>query len=242
MENSRHITANTHNLPVPLELLYHAVTILSCRSRKDLAKPGGLVPSARQNLSAAQIVAILEEEVPGSNRLPLLPYVPYAVSLSVSTCYRQIRHTRVLSFKIRSRKLVLQNLRHLKNMSEYYWSAAVMAELARKSLVETRSLGWGESREGVTDGTVSLSAARQDLLGRDQSRRQSYSGPGYANGDDQQLDNNWHSTSMLDIDSMLASQDFASQFEDLDGLLDANLELNMPTFFPEMDTSNFWDM
>ena len=127
-------------------------------------------------------------------------------------------------------------------MSEYYWSAAVMAELARKSLVETRSFGWGESREGVAEGTSTLSAARQDLLSRDQSRRQSYSGPGYANGDEQQLNNTWQSTNMLDIDSMLASQDFAWQFEDLDGLLDANLELNMPTFFPEMDSSNLWDM
>jgi hypothetical protein len=127
-------------------------------------------------------------------------------------------------------------------MSEYYWSAAVMAELARKSLVETRSFGWGELREGVGEGTVTFSAVRQDLLGRDQSRRQSYSGTGYANGDEQQLDDNWHASNMLDTDSLLASHDFAWQFEDLDGLLDANLELNMPTFFPEMDPNNLWEI
>jgi hypothetical protein len=127
-------------------------------------------------------------------------------------------------------------------MSEYYWSAAVMAELARKSLVETRNFGWGESHEGVGERAGALSAARQDLIRRDQSRRQSYNGTGYANGDEQQLDNTWNSSNMLDIDSMLASQDFAWQLEDLDGLLDANLELNMPTFFPEMDLNNLWDM
>ena len=122
-----------------MELFYHAVAILSCRLRVNTSDYNDLVPSTRQSLSSSQIASIIDED--SSHKLVLLPHVPYAISLSLSTAYRQIRHSKVPKFQIRARQLVLKNHRHLQDMSEVFWSAAVMAELARKSLIETSEIG-----------------------------------------------------------------------------------------------------
>jgi len=97
-----------------------------------------LIGHSRQSFSALEITNILSNDI--ASELTILPWVPYAVSLSLSTMYRQVRHSRVLNHRKRALDRVEKNYSHLQKLKDFSWSATLMAELARKALLETGDL------------------------------------------------------------------------------------------------------
>lgn len=118
-------------------------------------------------------------------------------------------------------------------MSEPFWAAAVMAELTRKALVETRGVVQSDTQNiEVGEPNSSEDAVHREVQ-RTYSRRHSMYGAGYVttNGDSSGFE--WHSYPEPDDIPLL---DLETSFWDcngLEGLLDANLELSIPSFFPE---------
>lgn len=69
-------------------------------------------------------------------QLVLLPFVPYAVSLSLSVVYRDLRHSKIPMHRARSRKALEANCRILESLGEIFWSAAAMANMGNLTLKE----------------------------------------------------------------------------------------------------------
>jgi hypothetical protein len=62
--------------------------------------------------------------------------VPYAVSLSLRVCYRDLRLSKAPMLRTRARKQLLRNCTILRELGEIFWSAVVMVELAEKTICE----------------------------------------------------------------------------------------------------------
>ncbi|KKA30848.1 hypothetical protein TD95_000730 [Thielaviopsis punctulata] len=119
-----------------IEILYHAVIIVSCR----LPRPGGVTttrsippPSAnaRRSLAAERISSAI-------SRYSITPiiFVPYAISLSLSVEYRKMRHTRLPMFRARSLAAFRYNCALLKQYADRFWNARVLAGLGEKVIKE----------------------------------------------------------------------------------------------------------
>lgn len=142
-----------------MEVFYHAIIVLSCRlpplnpSVPPLQIHTQIPPPAancRRTLAAERITLVIGTEFPypGSETpapsvlktLPLLPVVPYALSLSLSVAYRKIRytHTRVGLFFDRAKSTFALNCALLRTMGEAggVWSARVLAAMADRVLGE----------------------------------------------------------------------------------------------------------
>lgn len=120
--------------PATVETLYHAVAMLSCRSQSLQESSPSSASFVRQSLSAAKVTSIVGDEY--HNQLSLLPMVPYAVSLSLRVCYRDLRLSKAPMLRTRSRKQLLRNCTILRELGEIFWSAVVMVELAEKTICE----------------------------------------------------------------------------------------------------------
>lgn len=230
----------TYLLLATLELFYHAVSILSCRP----AKAGERAKSPRQMLSAIQVTRILDEDTSGS--ITLLPFVPYAVSLSLSTAYRELKFGKMALSRERASDLVCTNYKHLCRLRESFWSAAVMADMARRIIESGPTAGQGgaeRSRHGSTlqrgpvtrDGSPLLPATRNeddwDSRGHDvgpgeepHSALGAYAGQGVS-----------HSDSNLEIapqEPQLWFEGFDTDLGDVDAFFEGNLDLGLPSFLP----------
>ncbi|KXJ90033.1 hypothetical protein Micbo1qcDRAFT_205655 [Microdochium bolleyi] len=131
-----------------LEVLYHAVAILSCRypdGSKESAMPAPATNS-RRSLSADRIASIVGDEFKGC--LAYLPFIPYAVSLSLSVAYRKMRFSSVPMFRHRGRRAFRENTVMLRALGDAFWTAKSLAGMAEKTLREmdkaTASLMEGE--------------------------------------------------------------------------------------------------
>lgn len=114
-----------------LELFYHAVGILSCRYRTGEAP----VRNSRRDASALQILSIMD----GSVMQPIwLLFVPYAVSLSLGTACRELRHSSVETRRSRAMLRIKKCCEHLFALGEIFWSATFMAEMGSKILHEAK--------------------------------------------------------------------------------------------------------
>ncbi|EXJ73418.1 uncharacterized protein A1O5_03178 [Cladophialophora psammophila CBS 110553] len=124
----------THLLAT-IEVLYHAVAILSFRPRPgDNGAFGPTAPRTRQILSAERATAMVGHEF--RDQLVLLPFVPYAVSLSLSVNYRELRRSKIPMYRSRARNALEMNCRILETLGEIFWSAAVMADMGNVTLKE----------------------------------------------------------------------------------------------------------
>ncbi|KAJ9300087.1 transcriptional regulator family: Fungal Specific TF [Paecilomyces variotii] len=114
-----------------LELFYHAVSILSCRSGSS--GPGPSRSSLiRRDTSAACICSIMASE--WARELPPLPIVPYAISLSMSVSYQQLRQGDFdISFD-RAKSNMEFCCSFLEELSMYWDSANAMFRLGRRAL------------------------------------------------------------------------------------------------------------
>lgn len=117
-----------------IETLYQAISILSCRSSASNAVVRHAPGNIRMLFSAARITSIVSEEF--SNRLSLFPFVPYAVSLSLSVAYQELRRSSVPMYQARARKQLQVNCNILKELTNVFWSASVMANMGEQVLEE----------------------------------------------------------------------------------------------------------
>lgn len=139
-----------------LEIFYHAISILSCRLRRTNKKCNS--PSyLRQCNSARQIVFITQQKSNGY--LTPLPLIPYAVSLSLSAAYMQLRQSRLDTTREAAKDQVMMCAEVLENLSRRWWSASTMAKLARKALLELdKAANEGDKR----DSPAFMSSSLQD--------------------------------------------------------------------------------
>ena len=117
-----------------IEILYHAVAILSYRSRSSERTSRSSASYLRQSFSAGRVTSIVENEF--SDQVVLFPFVPYAVSLSLSVAYREMRHNRVPIYRTRAQVDLKTNCRVLENLGRIFWSASVMADMGKVTLRE----------------------------------------------------------------------------------------------------------
>lgn len=89
---------------------------------------------SRRDLSAERVTSLLvDENVP---QLAYFPFVPYAVSLSLSVAYSEMRHTRVPMLRTRARDRVQINCDLLGQLGEIFHLAGLMSEMGRATLEE----------------------------------------------------------------------------------------------------------
>jgi hypothetical protein len=111
------------------------MAVLSCPSRSD-----GLVdaPSAtertRQALSSERITTLVGGE--NHDQLVMSPFVPYAVSLSLSLNYREMRRSKVPLLRSRARLAFEVNCNTLQQLGSIFMSAASIAEIGLRTLKE----------------------------------------------------------------------------------------------------------
>lgn len=167
-----------------MEIFYHAVIVLACRLPPIPAPSSAsatyttaaqlmshLPPpsaNARRILAAERITQVLAVEFAGcttfQSSLPLLPFIPYALSLSLSVAYRKIRHTqtRVPMFLSRARTNFATNCALLRRIGNEggIWSAKVLAGMAERLLremdraVERMQGGQGQGAAAEAKGTT----------------------------------------------------------------------------------------
>lgn len=153
----------TLSIAATLEVFYHAVAILSCRypdGSKESAMPAPATNS-RRSLSADRITSIVGDEFRGG--LAYLPFVPYAVSLSLSVAYRKMRFSSVPMFRDRGRRAFRENAVMLRSLGDAFWTAKALAGMAEKTLREmdkaTASLIEGENGVASPSGHPPVSIA-----------------------------------------------------------------------------------
>lgn len=116
-----------------VEVLYHAVSMLSCRFG-SLDEPDRSSPaSIRQHFSASRVMSIVGSEF--SEDIVLLPFVPYAVSLCLRVSYRELRVSKVPLLRARARRQLLTTCVLLRRFDTFA-SANTMADLAEQTVRE----------------------------------------------------------------------------------------------------------
>lgn len=70
------------------------------------------------------------------DQLVLLPFVPYAISLSLSVNYREMRRSKIPMSRSRAKIAFEANCQILERLGEIFWSAAAMAEMGNLTLKE----------------------------------------------------------------------------------------------------------
>ncbi|KAJ4982960.1 hypothetical protein SVAN01_11560 [Stagonosporopsis vannaccii] len=128
-------TALPPHLLATIEVFYHAVAILSCHPISDGSDHQ--VSSSRrtrQFWSAERATALVGHEF--HDQLVPLPFIPYAVSLSLSVSYRELRRNRIPTHRARARNGMEVNCRILKELGRISGSAATMARTGSMTLKE----------------------------------------------------------------------------------------------------------
>ncbi|KAI1119820.1 hypothetical protein F5Y10DRAFT_149432 [Nemania abortiva] len=119
-----------------LEIFYHSVAILSTQSPGDIRSSALPSPAtnSRRSLAAERITSIISEEFAG--QLSYMPFIPYAVSLSLSVSYRKMRHSKVPMFRNRGKQAFRKNIQLLKSMDDMFWKSKTMVAMAEQVLNE----------------------------------------------------------------------------------------------------------
>ena len=108
--------------------------MLSCRSESTEDSRQFTSARVRQSLSAIRVTSIVGEEFHG--QLSLLPFVPYALCLSLRVSYRELRLNKAPLFTMRARRQLLANCTLLRQLGNIFESAMMMVELAEQVLAE----------------------------------------------------------------------------------------------------------
>lgn len=127
-----------------IEVFYHAVSVLSCRQPledfRPTAPPLAHLPephlNARRSLSADRIIETVESCLSSTDGLCTLPFVPYAVALSLSVAYRKMRYSRIPMYRLRGKNRFKDVVGLLQQLGEVYTSARVNASLGVSILRE----------------------------------------------------------------------------------------------------------
>lgn len=113
--------------------------------------------SARQLFAASRITSLVREEI--GRELIYLHFVPYAVSLSLSISYKQMRHAKIPIYRQRARSDLQSTCDLLDHLSNYFYLASVMANMGKATIAEM--------------GRVSETIRRERNLIEDQPSQQS---------------------------------------------------------------------
>lgn len=133
---------NAHTMEAPLqvtlELLCHSMSVISYRPPKALPidhqapeiTPSPSIQSSkmRQKYCAQQVCLLLEQET------TMLPFIPYAASLSLTVALRTIRTTILESRKRIAKKDAEKSLQLLDRLADIYWHAESTSMVGRRIL------------------------------------------------------------------------------------------------------------
>lgn len=87
--------------------------------------------NARRSLASERIAHAVKKE-----KLSPVPFIPYAVSLSLSVEYRKMRHSALPMFRARSRDVFKSSCELLKRFKNIFYSAKVTYGLGERMLKE----------------------------------------------------------------------------------------------------------
>ncbi|CRG86726.1 hypothetical protein PISL3812_03737 [Talaromyces islandicus] len=114
------------------EILYHSVAMLSCRV-KSLHEPAtSSAAFLRQSLSAIKATSLVSEGL--DTFLSNLPFIPYAISLSLRVAYRDLRTSRSPMLRERAKAQLLANSRILHRLGGKFGSVTALANMAEQSI------------------------------------------------------------------------------------------------------------
>ncbi|KAI1611537.1 hypothetical protein EDD36DRAFT_291982 [Exophiala viscosa] len=116
-----------------LELCYHVIAILTCRTG------GPTTASYARRISAADRMQQLLSNGRHAH-IPPIPLVPYAVGLSLTVAYRSIRDRANVDLD-RAQADIATRCETLEMLSTYWWTADAMARLGRKALKSLQQPG-----------------------------------------------------------------------------------------------------
>ncbi|KAE8452197.1 hypothetical protein EG329_001664 [Mollisiaceae sp. DMI_Dod_QoI] len=119
-----------------IEILYHAVSILSCRSRAWEDPQRSSTAYLRQSLSTAVLSSTVSCEEVQKYPPTLFPFIPYAISLAMSIAYREMRHSTLISHRKRSRVQFQTLCDALSKLEGIFWSASATSDMGQKLLKE----------------------------------------------------------------------------------------------------------
>lgn len=117
-----------------IEVLYHAVSILSCRAPVWSEPPRSSKSYIRQILSTWILSSTVSKEL--RTQLVLFPFIPYALSLSLSIAYREMRYGKVPIFRVRARTQFQDIYDTISELDDVYRSASTTARRSKKLLAE----------------------------------------------------------------------------------------------------------
>ena len=141
-------------------MLYHAVSILSCRtSSHQEASPSSASYLCRK-LSAARVMVIARDE--SSSTLCNLPIIPYAISLSLRVFYRELRLSKLPIFRAQARKDLLECCQLLRDTGDVFWSIVDLANLAEDTVREMDKAI--SQMSSSSSGNVQASLQRQPIV------------------------------------------------------------------------------
>ncbi|QSZ32955.1 hypothetical protein DSL72_002538 [Monilinia vaccinii-corymbosi] len=139
-----------------IEIFYHSISIISHRSH-IWAKPNRSSASyLRQSLSTIILSSTTPYEL--QDQLVLFPFIPYAISLSLSIAYREMRHNKLPIHRLRARAHFQASCRLLEGLEGKYWTAANAANMGKKMIKEIDRVFSTVSSENRT------SASQQDAV------------------------------------------------------------------------------
>lgn len=217
---ARFSRAEADTVVATLELFYHAVAILSCRYSSGPLLETHQTRNNRQISSTMQILSIMEDPE-AADKLVIMPWVPYAVSLSLSAAYSDFRHSKAVTHRSRARQRLAQAYKHLQPLGRVFWSAAFVAEMATKILGEKQVI------HGTGDG-----------LSRGASRRASV----MQNGEQALPGNLVDSTNPFEATQPLFDIGNDWNLNDLDGFLEGNLDPSISWFPQDLQSLFYTDL
>lgn len=124
----------TNGVTATIETLYHAVAILSCRSKTWADPERSSMSYIRQSLSTSILSSTVTPDL--REQISLFPFVPYAISLSMSIAYREMRHSKLPFHRARSRAQFRVLCNALSKLSGIFWSASTTSDMGKKLLKE----------------------------------------------------------------------------------------------------------
>ncbi|EEA24879.1 hypothetical protein TMatcc_007978 [Talaromyces marneffei ATCC 18224] len=212
-----------------IEVFYYAVAILSCRSTH---KPSN--NHVRQIYAASKINSILEQDIQNHNSLLIfLPFIPYAVSLSLSISYNQMRHTKVAMYRSRAREELQSTCDLLERLGTHFYVASAMASMGKATVAELDRVSENVLREKNSDDPSHDSQRRMGTHPRnDQLVAASVpEGPDNLETTNYDLPSTVNEFSISDIDVFdMFDPNFG--LENVDAVFQNNLDLSMPMYLP----------
>ncbi|KAL2753245.1 hypothetical protein ACRALDRAFT_2139521 [Sodiomyces alcalophilus JCM 7366] len=233
------VEANALEVPTfliaTIEVFYHAVIILSCR----LPRPGAAeskysanipppMANARRSLASERIASNVKRE-----KLSPVPFVPYAVSLSLSVEYRKMRHSALPMFRSRAVEAFKANCELLKRYKDVFRNARVTYGLGERLLKEMERAATSLAQEAPTAQTPAQGSV-SDLSSQPTPEIHHRHHPVQAPQDAQQQGYDASVNGLPNLDAMNFHLDVFGHFDpsfDLtmaDNALEGNLDIGLP--------------